>query len=210
MSEELKPCRNCGGKCDPTGWMCGDGRQGPECEGCGITTPDVESWNRLMSAELAEINGGGEAVSAVSGAPKEGYPDAEIAAWRESRNACSQLCSSPVVAEPVDVVAWLKEWRNGNEGGQHAGLSKTSLQGLKKSIGADAELISDEPLMKVEQHERIVTALTAPPASGAVPVNLRGFLEKVESLLACPQHHTRPEYIAAADELRALLAKGDL
>lgn len=48
MAEEMKACRNCGGKCDPTGWMRGDGRQGPECEGCGITTPDVKSWNRLM------------------------------------------------------------------------------------------------------------------------------------------------------------------
>jgi len=51
---ELLLCRNCGGQCDPTGWMCGDGRQGPECEGCGITTPDVESWNKLMAQSAPE------------------------------------------------------------------------------------------------------------------------------------------------------------
>jgi hypothetical protein len=61
---ELLPCRNCGGQCDPTGWMCGDGSKGPECEGCGITTPDVESWNKLM-AQSAPEPVQGEAVEVV-------------------------------------------------------------------------------------------------------------------------------------------------
>lgn len=61
----LPACRNCGGQCDPTGWMCGDGRQGPECEGCGITTPDVESWKRLM-AQSAPEPVQGEAVEVVA------------------------------------------------------------------------------------------------------------------------------------------------
>lgn len=41
---KLKPCPFCGGKVDPTGWMCVDGAQGPECEGCGATAPSMEIW----------------------------------------------------------------------------------------------------------------------------------------------------------------------
>lgn len=63
MAKKLKACRNCGGKCDPAGWMRGDGLQGPECEGCGITAPDVESWNRLMGEQATSQ--GGEAVGEV-------------------------------------------------------------------------------------------------------------------------------------------------
>lgn len=33
----------------------------------------------------------------------------------------------------------------------------------------------------------------------------REFLERVEDLLACPQHHVRAEYVTAYTELRALL-----
>ena len=64
---ELLLCRNCGGQCDPTGWMYGDGRQGPECEGCGITTPDVESWNKLMAQSAPE--------------PVQGEADGIVTTW---------------------------------------------------------------------------------------------------------------------------------
>lgn len=45
MSNELKPCPFCGGKCDPKGWMNLDAEQGPECETCGATAGSVEAWN---------------------------------------------------------------------------------------------------------------------------------------------------------------------
>lgn len=62
--------------------------------------------------------------------------------------------------EAVEVEAWLLEWKAGNRGGIDARLSKTSLDGLRKSLGASAEIVCDEPLMTVAQHERIVAALT--------------------------------------------------
>lgn len=39
------PCPFCGGKCDPEGWLGGDGERGPECETCGATTTTVNTWN---------------------------------------------------------------------------------------------------------------------------------------------------------------------
>lgn len=53
MSQEtvIHPCRNCGAKCDPTGWLNGNGDRGPECEGCGITARTVEDWNRCMGSD---------------------------------------------------------------------------------------------------------------------------------------------------------------
>lgn len=71
--------------------------------------------------------------------------------------------------ESVEVVAWLREWKASNRGGIDAGLSKTSLDGLRKSLGADAQIVSDEPLMTVTQHERIVTALTRPAQTDQQP-----------------------------------------
>ena len=41
----VKPCPFCGGRCDPKGWLNGDGVRGPECEGCGATAVDVYAWN---------------------------------------------------------------------------------------------------------------------------------------------------------------------
>jgi len=48
-----KPCAFCGGKCDPHGWLgCGEPgtpmQSGPECETCGATTPDLDTWNRRV------------------------------------------------------------------------------------------------------------------------------------------------------------------
>lgn len=54
MSEELKPCPFCGGECDATGWLRGDGTRGPECEGCGATAASVEDWNRRAQPAEAE------------------------------------------------------------------------------------------------------------------------------------------------------------
>lgn len=45
MSEELKNCPFCGGKCDPKGWLRNDGVRGPECEDCGASAESVERWN---------------------------------------------------------------------------------------------------------------------------------------------------------------------
>lgn len=43
------PCPFCGGAVDPTGWLSEDiyGSQcrGPECDGCGVTAPNIEIWN---------------------------------------------------------------------------------------------------------------------------------------------------------------------
>lgn len=40
-----QPCPFCGGKCDPEGWLRGDGVRGPECEDCGATAASIEEWN---------------------------------------------------------------------------------------------------------------------------------------------------------------------
>lgn len=57
MSERngVAPCPFCGGDCDPTGWLSGDGVRGPECESCGATAASVEDWNRR--AQPAEAGG---------------------------------------------------------------------------------------------------------------------------------------------------------
>lgn len=101
MAEELNACRNCGGKCDPAGWMRGDGLQGPECEGCGITTPDVESWNRLMGGH--DTSQGGEAVAwqvTTVGALPAVY--VEYPAWAVGDPT---LMVKPLYTHPADQVA---------------------------------------------------------------------------------------------------------
>lgn len=44
-AEENKPCPFCGAAVDQRGWLAGDGKRGPECEGCGSTAPDLKTWN---------------------------------------------------------------------------------------------------------------------------------------------------------------------
>ena len=53
MSERngVAPCPFCGGDCDPTGWLSGDGVRGPECESCGATAASVEDWNRRFERD---------------------------------------------------------------------------------------------------------------------------------------------------------------
>ena len=45
-----KECPFCGGTVDPTGWMGEGDLRGPECEGCGATAPDMETWNSRLIA----------------------------------------------------------------------------------------------------------------------------------------------------------------
>lgn len=45
VPHDLLPCPFCGGNADPTGWLCNDGRRGPECEDCGATAESTEAWN---------------------------------------------------------------------------------------------------------------------------------------------------------------------
>lgn len=50
-TEPLSPCPFCGARSvDPVGWMDGDGRCGPECEGCGATAENIDRWNRRALA----------------------------------------------------------------------------------------------------------------------------------------------------------------
>ena len=42
------PCPFCGGPVDPTGWLRNDGTQGPECDNCGATAPDIPTWNQRL------------------------------------------------------------------------------------------------------------------------------------------------------------------
>jgi len=46
--DEPMSCPFCGGKCDPEGWLDGNGRRGPECESCGATADSVSAWNRRV------------------------------------------------------------------------------------------------------------------------------------------------------------------
>lgn len=39
-------CPHCGGPADPAGWINFEGKRGPECEDCGATAPDLETWNK--------------------------------------------------------------------------------------------------------------------------------------------------------------------
>lgn len=53
---ELKACPFCAGKkCDPRGWMNGDGETGPACEVCGATASSADAWNRraMLAASLS-------------------------------------------------------------------------------------------------------------------------------------------------------------
>jgi hypothetical protein len=44
--EVLLPCPFCGSTdIDAKGWMNGEGKTGPECEGCGATAESVDLWN---------------------------------------------------------------------------------------------------------------------------------------------------------------------
>ena len=45
MKDKNKECPFCGDKVDPEGWLSADDKRGPECEGCGATTPDMDTWN---------------------------------------------------------------------------------------------------------------------------------------------------------------------
>ena len=45
-----KECPFCGGPVDPTGWKGQDDLRGPECEQCGATAPDMETWNSRLLA----------------------------------------------------------------------------------------------------------------------------------------------------------------
>jgi len=47
MSEH-KPCPFCGGQVDPRGWLRNDGARGPECENCGATAENIETWNERV------------------------------------------------------------------------------------------------------------------------------------------------------------------
>ena len=47
---KAKECPFCGGPVDPTGWMGKDDLRGPECEQCGATAPDMETWNSRLLA----------------------------------------------------------------------------------------------------------------------------------------------------------------
>lgn len=69
MITENKPCPFCGGKVDPEGWLCNDGRTGPACDDCGASAPSMDMWNRCLArtearnaaleeaAKLAEMPG---------------------------------------------------------------------------------------------------------------------------------------------------------
>lgn len=49
-------CPFCGGGVDPSGWLDGNGNRGPECEMCGATAPDMETWNkRWFDSELSVV-----------------------------------------------------------------------------------------------------------------------------------------------------------
>ncbi len=51
-----KPCPFCGSNVDPEGWLCNDGRRGPECEGCGATATSIEMWNQRITSESYGIS----------------------------------------------------------------------------------------------------------------------------------------------------------
>ncbi len=49
---EYKPCPFCGGEVDPTGWLADGGLRGPECEGCGVTAPNMRAWEIRAGPDL--------------------------------------------------------------------------------------------------------------------------------------------------------------
>lgn len=110
--------------------------------------------------------------------------------------------------EAVKVVAWLSETFANGRTTQHAALSKTSLIGLRHGTeDSAAEIISDEPLMTVAQHQRILAAITHP----ADQVTSAELLGRLAHYLECSSNLTSADYggegYDLARELRALLAK---
>ncbi|MGL4317113.1 MAG: DUF551 domain-containing protein [Pseudomonas sp.] len=65
----------------------------------------------------------------------------------------------PAAADGLEVVAWLCEWIADKRGGVHSGLSKTSLEGLRRSHGDDVLIVSDEPLCRLTDAQRLLSQL---------------------------------------------------
>lgn len=69
------------------------------------------------------------------------------------------------IGEPT-VLAYLNEWKAGNEGGVSAGLTPMNERGLQNQRGPDARVISSKPLIDLDEHKRRITALTLRKAMG--------------------------------------------
>lgn len=125
-------------------------------EGAETEAEAHDAWNAIQLEQLADPSDLQAATAAFNAAAHELNAQAETAPAQDEREA-------------PEVVAWLREWKAGNRGGTDPGLCKTSLDGLRKRLGADAEIVSDEPLMTVAQHERIVASLTRPAQTEQQP-----------------------------------------
>ena len=66
---------------------------------------------------------------------------------------------SPAGVDGLEVVAWLCEWMGDKCGGVYSGLSKTSLEGLRRSQGEDVLIVSDEPLCRLSDATAIIDGL---------------------------------------------------
>lgn len=66
---------------------------------------------------------------------------------------------SPAGVDGLEVVAWLCEWMGDKCGGFYSGLSKTSLEGLRRSQGEDVLIVSDEPLCRLSDAQAIIDGL---------------------------------------------------
>ena len=78
---------------------------------------------------------------------------------------------SPAGVDGLEVVAWLCEWMGDKCGGVYSRLSKTSLEGLRRSQGEDVLIVSDEPLCRLSDAQSIIDGL-------------RGEVAQLQSMLA--------------------------
>jgi len=119
---------------------------------------------------------------------------------------------SPAVVDGLDVVAWLCEWMGDKCGGVHSGLSKTSLEGLRRSQGEDVLIVSDEPLCRLSGAQAIIDGLRGEADQQAQRIGeLEGLLLRVQVSLSLDDtewgYSGAEKYKLLAD-IRAALAAG--
>lgn len=83
-----------------------------------------------------------------------------VAGWKAMAELRALLSApSPAGVDGLEVEAWLCEWMADKRGGVYSGLSKTSLEGLRRSQGEYALIVSDEPLCRLSAAQAIIDGL---------------------------------------------------
>lgn len=121
---------------------------------------------------------------------------------------------SPAGVDGLEVVAWLCEWMGDKCGGVYSGLSKTSLEGLRRSQGEDVLIVSDEPLCRLSDAQAIIDGLAVENHQLRRELNLRqsqiessGRIAERAQLFAVQLRAERDQQSRRIGELEGLLLR---